>query len=44
MKYYAELPSGERKPINEWMYRALTGIHGWIHVMRESHLEIIRKG
>ncbi len=43
MKYYADLPNGERKPINEWVYAALTQLHGWVHVIREANFEVIRK-
>ena len=43
MKYYVDLPNGERKAITEWMYEALVRLHGWVHVLREDNLEVIRK-
>jgi len=43
MKHYAELPNGERKPISDWMYEALVRLHGWVHILREENLNIIRK-
>lgn len=43
MKNYAELPNGERKPISDWMHEALVRLHGWVYVIREENLNIIRK-
>ena len=43
-KYYAELLSGERKPITEFVYSVLTLSFGWVHLIRDQEVTIISAG
>lgn len=42
-KYYAELLTGERKPITEWAYMMLTKAHGWRQIIAIPGITIIRR-
>jgi len=43
MRNYIELPNGERKPVSDWVHEALVRLHGWVYIIREENLNIIRK-
>lgn len=43
-KFYAELITGERKPITEAVHQTLTVVHGWVQVLALPNLTIIKGG
>lgn len=42
MAYYVELTNGERKAVNEWVYRILLAEHDYYHLIRLDSVEIIK--
>lgn len=41
-RFYAELVTGERKPITEEVYKVLTVVHGWFQVLMREELTVIK--
>lgn len=44
MAYYVELANGRRLPCDEWQYMLFTKVHGYMHIIRDLKVTIIRKG
>lgn len=42
MAYYAEY-RGKRLPLTDMQYEAFVRLHGWYHIIRDTHITIIGK-